>query len=728
MNPFLPVEYIVFLFVAVAALSTYTELRSSRKASPKIRMSITVLRFLALATLAVIALNPSKWHLSRKKPESELAVLLDTSESMKVKDVNAKSRFIYASDIARKIAKSVDNVRIYPFSDSLSPPLSSEKDLTALKPEGTATNISKSGSGLLKEFSGNGKKLGGIVILSDGRETSGIAKKHFPIMARSRNIPLYGICAGGRVLEKNITLKPMRTHYTVFKGETQKITCSLTNKNMGAVKTVVEILNTAGKKLKTREVELMNDKSATVDFNLKIEKPGIYNLILRTPRILGEKSYSDNKTPLTLNVIDEKLKILMVEGRPFWDSKFLSQLFRRNASIDFTDVYRLTSKRFFMTEENSESHESERVIFPDSIEEIAKYNIIIFGKGAEFFMDEKRISILKHYIRDYGGAIIFARGKPYSGSWNGFKSFEPVRWAETLAGEFKLTPSKAGVKSGLFGEMLPSENDILWDELPPVEKLYRCPDLKSFSEVLMSAGSPARKRDIPVLIKRKYGNGIVIAVNGEGMWKWDFFPLHGKTADFYRKFWIQLVFWAVKYSDFLPNREYSLFISANRSMPDERIIVQINTKSKDAAVAGATLNITENDKLVKEIAPAPYSPKTLRAMFSLHNPGRYRITLNIPGKTINDIFAVLNVTAPQSEKKILSADREHLESLLNQGGGKIYSVDELMKILKNKTDQPELVNNSDRKLISTWNTWWMLVMLLGFFAAECYLRRRNGML
>lgn len=730
MNPLFPIEYILIFFGAVVLLGGYLSYRSSMLAPQRTRIVITVLRVAALLSLAIIAFDPGYWKVKKEDQTSEWAVLLDSSASMKVKDIDGASRFNAGKKVAEKILQNIENAKIYPFSNDLEKPLSSKEELNLIKPDGTATDITKSGSALLRRYSEAGKKLKGIIIVSDGRETITSDSDKFAILARAKSIPLNGICLGGKVKDKDLELKLNHTNFTLFKGQTQNIMLDIVNRNLGKIKTTVKLTDKSGKLVESKEVHFNNNQKKSLTFTVHLNKPGLHEMYFETPLLKEEKIKNNNRVAISFTVLDEKLKVLMVEGRPFWDSKFLSQVLRNNKNIDFTGIYRLSPDRFFLLHEgDNKGKESATVIFPDSLEKIAEYNLIIFGKGAEFFLDDKKIALLKRYIRDFGGAVLFARGKPYSGDWDGLSAIEPVYWGETLNNELRWKPTEAGKSYGLFGEMLPDANAQIWQELPLVEQASRCPELKSFAEVLLVGKSENSKLEIPVLITRKIGKGVSLAVNSEGLWKWDFFPLKGDVENFYRTFWTQLVFWSVKYSDFLPNQNYSIHLSRSRVLPGEEVVAFINTREKFKKDLNITVRITKQNKLIREILPAAsLSGRGWNGLFSLPEPGRYRISLVIPGKKVDSIFASLEVKAPPAEKDNLSADPEKLKSLINLGGGKLLSIPEIIELMqKPETMQKEKVE-SEKKWRSAWNRWYLLLALLAFFSTECYLRRRNGML
>ena len=248
MNPLFPIEYIVIFFGVITLVGTYLSWRSSALAPSHIRKIITALRFLALLSLALIAFDPGYWKVEKNEYALEWAVMLDSSSSMDVKDVDKNTRYAKALDLSKQLLSELDNVKIYPFSKDLLSAVSAEDELNKLKPAGLATDITGTGSQLLKKYNDTGKTLKGIVIISDGRETILGNDKNFPLLARAKNIPLHGVCLGGKVAEKDLLLQLPHRNYTIFKGQTQKIALRIINKNMGKIKTTVQIVDKAGKK------------------------------------------------------------------------------------------------------------------------------------------------------------------------------------------------------------------------------------------------------------------------------------------------------------------------------------------------------------------------------------------------------------------------------------------------------------------------------------------------
>ena len=108
--------------------------------------------------------------------------------------------------------------------------------------------------------------------------------------------------------------------------------------------------------------------------------------------------------------------------------------------------------------------------------------------------------------------------------------------------------------------MLPEANDPLWRQLPPLKDVAAVQRLKPFAQVLSMGIKSAQMHDerVPLLVARHFGRGVVVAMNADGLWKWDFDPQARKLGKMYEEFWTQLLQWTASYAEFLPGQELSL--------------------------------------------------------------------------------------------------------------------------------------------------------------------------
>ena len=81
--------------------------------------------------------------------------------------------------------------------------------------------------------------------------------------------------------------------------------------------------------------------------------------------------------------------------------------------MDVHSVHRLSDERYFRIDSGEAAPtETSQAIFPETLEELARYDLVIFGKNIDAFLTPSRLDALRSYVRDQGGAVLFARGKP----------------------------------------------------------------------------------------------------------------------------------------------------------------------------------------------------------------------------------------------------------------------------------------------------------------------------
>ncbi|HCE45691.1 MAG TPA: hypothetical protein DET40_19280 [Lentisphaeria bacterium] len=728
MNPVLPVENLLVIFTAVIAAAAVLSWKTSSKCSSGRRILMLVLRLSGFLILSAVAFNPGKWISSSDDKKSEWHVLLDRSASMSVSDVNGGTRWADALRIAgriRSLSQRPEEIRMLPFSAGIE---NAREKMEQLHPDGAITDITGAGVSVLNMSRQSGRKNKGVVILSDGRQTFPSIFSDFTLRARSQEVPFYPLLIGGEVPEKNISVAAGRKQYMAFLGHKVKVSANVSSRGFGRIAAGVSLLDSKGVRAAEQKVELDDGERKTVKFEIAPVDNGYNEYVFETPLREGENNMNDNRAGIGVNVIDKKIHILSIEGVPCWDTKFLVQLLRTQSYIDVTSVYRLSSNRFFKVDTDpSKASESSESIFPDTFEELNSYDVVIFGRGAEYFLTEDRIKLLKEFLRERGACVIFSRGKPYSGSLPALESMEPVEWGETVSSPFYFKPAEAGTDTGLFGEMLPSAGDPLWAKMPPLENSSRCTNVKSFSQALAEGvfETDGEGRAFPLVIAQRYGRGIITLINAEGFWKWDFTPSAGDSTNMYREFWLRLIEWNLAFSEFLPGLNYAVKLSDPSAFPDESVRVKVSSRSGDGKSPAPVLNVIKDGGKIMELIPGrTENDRTWESVFSLKETGIYRIEVQ-GAETSKDI---LTVKPRPAESDNLSSDPEFMAKIAEGSGGMMIAESDLKKIVSEIEKEDIKIAGDKAVWRSSWNSWWLLTAALALFAFEWILRRRAGLI
>ena len=740
MNPVLPLPALLPGIVLLLAIIAWLSWRATAALRKRHRVLFLTLRLLAIAAIAALLLNPGKWIRPSEDSEIPWLVLLDRSASM-TQPVGAQSRAAISTSLAEKaisIASEKDiPIRIHPFSAA---PGSATEELSDLPaPEGDGTDLHGSLKRLLSEAAASGESFAGIIALSDGRQTATPTEADlasFSLRLRSRSIPFHAVAIGADVPSRDLVLRATRPTVTVFKGQKARLPFSIVTNGLPPQKPTVRLLNESGVVVAETTVEAAAGKPAFAVFETDAPESSARYTI--ETNVLPEESISgNNSAAVNIRILESKTRVFLAEGAPYWDSKFLAQLLRQQTQMDLRSVHRLSEERFFRIDTGSEeTEETSTAIFPETLDELSQYDLIVFGKNIDSFLSPARLEALRTYVRDRGGAVLFSRGKPVTGNVPGLDALEPVTWANGTSSEFRFRPAPDGEAAGLFGEALPPPDASVWNALPTLKDAHTISMVKPFTRVLangVSDASTAISADFPALLVRRYGQGVTGLVNGDGLWKWDFYPEARELGNMYEDFWIQLIQWMASYSEFLPGQDYSLRLPALRGPSGVAVAVSMSFRGL-AETPSPVLLVTSPDGETTELQPAafpdPGGHPNWRASFTPDQPGLWKLTLADPRPNAPAVpEATFTVPAPVSESDNLSADPAFLSELAAASGGKLVSATEYDSFLETAfTPAAPTSRTSGAVWQASWVKWPLAILLLIPLALEWYLRRRQGLI
>ncbi len=739
MNPVLQLPLLIPILAVVILAAAWLSWRATAALPRQRRLLYLSLRVLGVAALGAILLNPGKWMRPSSETPSPWLILLDRSASM-TQQAGPETRAAISLTLAEKALKiSEENdipIRIQPFAAG---PESPTKSLSSLpESNGTGSDIHASLKSLLDEAAASGESFAGILALSDGRQTATPSNADLAALAlrlRSRSIPFHAVAIGAETPTQDLILRATRPTVTVFKGQKARIPFLIQSSGLPPHKPTIRISDEAGTEISTTTLEVASGKTVSGFFEIPAPASSA-RFNLETDVLTGESIPGNNRTTVNVRVLESKTRVFLAEGAPYWDSKFLAQLLRQQTQMDIQSVHRLSEERYFRIDTGSdETSETSTAIFPETLDELSTYDLIVFGKNIDAFLTPSRLEALRAYVRDRGGAVLFARGKPVTGNLPGLDSLEPVSWGTSSTSEFRFRPAPDGEAAGLFGEALPAPDASVWNLLPPLKDARQISLVKPFTRVLADGvpdGASAASARFPALLVRRYGQGVTGLVNGDGLWKWDFYPEARELGNMYEDFWIQMIQWMASYSEFLPGQDYSLRLPALKGPAGEPVTASISFRGNDANPT-PILRITAPDGKSSELQPAafpdPSGHPNWRASFTPDTHGAWKLAIvDSREKAPSTPEATFIVPAPLTESDNLSADPDFLSSLAASTGGSVIASKDYQTFLTTALiPAPPTARTAGAIWQPSWLKWPLALLIALPLAIEWYLRRRQGL-
>src|SRR6185295_15025762 len=274
------------------------------------RVVLVGLRLAALAVLLFCLFRPALVLKAAVPQQNFLGVLVDDSRSMSIADLNGQTRSTFIQQQLTgpnaKLLEALSQrfvVRFFSFASS-SDRVASAADL---KFNGTATRLGQALDRARDELSG--LPLAGLVMVSDGADTSDAAIDESLASLKARSIPVFTVGVGQERFARDIQVTRVETPRAALKGTALVVDVVLSQTGYGG-KTVPLSVEDDGRIVSTQEVTLPADgESATVKVRFTAAEAGPRLFRFRVKDQAGEQVTQNNARDALIEIHDGKEKI-----------------------------------------------------------------------------------------------------------------------------------------------------------------------------------------------------------------------------------------------------------------------------------------------------------------------------------------------------------------------------------------------------------------------------------
>ena len=156
--------------------------------------------------------------------------------------------------------------------------------------------------------------------------------------------PVYAVTFGGPATVRDLELELSVPEELAFVA--QSVPVVVTFRQRGSLSDRARVsLRLDGKTLEERDVRLDADGAAEETFSVTQKANGLYCYEFRAEPLSGEVTTVNNTAMLLLRVVDQPVRVLLLEGKPYWDTKFLVRTLSMDPSIELTSVVQLAPGR-----------------------------------------------------------------------------------------------------------------------------------------------------------------------------------------------------------------------------------------------------------------------------------------------------------------------------------------------------------------------------------------------
>jgi hypothetical protein len=579
----------------------------------------------------------------------------------------------------------------------------------------------------------SGEPLAGVILMSDSRHTQGRPPEEAASVLAAQGIPVHVVPVGSSTPPKDISVSEIKTPDAVYLGEAIQVVARIKIAGFKGTRVPVN-LKVDREQTDSTILEINHDGWFDVEFAPPAKKEGRIELTIDVPVQEGEINDKNNSRTASVDVLSDRMKILLLFERPHWEYRFLRNLFVRDTKVDLNAICYGTSPKGELERGRKPG------TFPVDRDELFRYDIIFLGDLPPEALTPEERKNLKNFVAQRGGALITLAGPIYMPSaWYGTELSDvwPVQEAlpeskpasGAAAQSFKLTLTAEGILSPITRLMpLESENTSLWRQLPEHEWISSSFRAKPGTETLLVSDDDKRR---PALVVGRYGLGKVAFSGLLSLWR-----TRWKLGDLYHhRFWAQMSRWATSGRPTGPTPYLKMVTDRVSYRPGEK--VELTARLLDASElpiesGSARAVISINGKEVRRVSMQPRMDSGGIWSATLEDLPSGDLTIRIHSPELPETAAATAITVRHGEYESrelidLSADDMRAKAIADAGQGLCVPLHKALSLAEKIPDRSRW-HVVDQRDFTQWNlSPFVLAVLMGLASVEWILRKRWGL-
>lgn len=754
-----PPWFWALLAVASIAILVLTYKGIYRRSGRQLTWLLLGLRIVGVLALLVALVKPAWTQLIQRQERPQVAIVIDDSQSMSIMHKPAgseqwTSRYQLAKQWLSDSPAGVGlrekfEVKVFNVAGQMVDPAKMPAEPTAEQTD--LARAVRAAAGQLR-----GQSLAGVVLISDGRDTTG-RESFLPL--QELPAPVYALGyrqpAPGKGSPFDLAVNAVEAPQRVLVHNAVPVKVLLSKDGGEAMEVPIQI-ERAGTPLLTQKVQLPAGSSQKmVNLSFTPTEPGDFTLSAHIPDQPNERSSANNARLFKLRVEAEPIRVLYVEGflRPEYT-------FLRNRLSNDPDVNLVS----FVRSANPDQAGAAGALAGAELitaERLKKIDVVLLGDFESRMLDESTYAALRQWVED-GGAMMVLGGYANlaeDGLINTpLKDMLPVELTAgpvyQLEEPFALRLTDEGKRHpALYITGDTTRDTALWDSLPPLRGAAVVHDAKPGATVL--ARHPRSNTDAPdkqgyiVLATQHFGKGTVAIFTADTTWRWSrYLRLAGKPDTLYVRFWSQMVRWLARRD--IQDPRPALAVSTDNAAYERGKKVTVRVQRNLAAMVPGQENQTSQLSLVVHtpdgrttpLSPSPTAdPNQWTSTYFPDRGGRFEVHARLVGaanpapatqpgasnpKDLANQVCEFLVHGSSLELDDPATNPAALEQIASVTGGLYADIDDARAnkdLFSALPHEPRTV--TETKKANVWNSPFLLILFLTCISAEWIIRRRN---
>jgi hypothetical protein len=604
-------------------------------------------------------------------------------------------------------------------------------------PRGGVTDLASSLRNILAGGSA-GKTV--AVLISDGQHNDGPSPVELAKALAAKRIPVFTVGVGSGVRPQDLAVLKVEFPQTVFFQD--RVRGEVVIKQDLPAGTPFKIWVRSGdrmlaeKSLRTdpeqiRKVALDFPVAEVVKAQLEKQRAGVevqgvpldLEVGVSAGNVDGESGNDTAKS--RIRAVTQKRKVLLVDGRPRWETRYLRNLFERDEQWEVNAV---VAGAF--PDEAGLARGSGREQFPVTASDLMGYDLVVLGEVPRGLW-KNELEWIRDFVGERGGGLLLV-----DGARNGFREYGqspvaglfPVEWSSApLVGRGTRLEVVGSGRTALNLAPERTQNAEVWSGLEGPGWVAGSSVLPG-AEVWVEAVSNGKR--VPAVVYRQFGAGRVLYHGMDETWRW-----RRDVADRYHTaYWRQVADFVAELPFAVKDRFVSLDAGSMTYRPGESAEIRMRLRDGD----GKPVKETKAEAVLfrdgKRVASVPLKSGGTQSGLFLGKtaglePGEYEVAVEAAAIPDGENRARTGFTVePRStgELSLLNLNEELLRAMAVSSGGRYLREEDAARL------ETELAPLSEGKVIeldtALWESYYWLIPLVAFLGIEWVLRKRAGLI
>lgn len=680
------------------------------------------------------------------------------------------------------------NLRYYHFArdtTQISDPLAKEETTEiGAKPENAQTDLTGALEHVLDNTSP--ESLAGVLLLGDGRHNGAALPEDSLRQLAVRNAPLSAVPLGADLGPVDISLLSLSAPESIYLDDRVVVTATAKLDGFLGEKVQAELVS-GDKVIETVTIDVTDVSFRTeIHFVHKPETKGIQDYQVRLKPDDREIFKENNSWDFKVAVTDDRTNVLLVDGFPRWEFRYLRNLFYgRDKSVHLQyvllnpdQIHRGPQPPTVYASASRPFGEAEATNLPQIHSEWQRFDVIILGDIPPNALSARDLAAIEEAVTKRGALLVCVAGPRYMPHGHDSRVLQdllPISYTpgtatryDTPEDAYRIQLTATGREHAVTSQSTSRAlNEELWSTFPPMRWRYSGAKLKDTAEVLAYAqpvggaptvagftpdGSPgsveaaiqqlANQKNVEaenaVLSTIRAGLGKVLLLHFDQTWRFRY----GVGDTYHHRFWGQVTRWGAG-----PNlRSGNDFVRVGTDRlsytPNDAIEVTakvLDPERRPVTDAGVEVEIWKDGERIR----------TQRLSYRTDSSGLYETSLSgldeegeYELKLVGDEVEAAIAAVPDGPKEIstellvvttrnpielaeLTADRDFLNRATTMTGGKLAELNDLASLVDSFGAPKEILK--ERRNITLWDKWPLLLAFFGLLTTEWVTRRRSGL-